>query len=135
MNQLNATIDDAACAAVVAAAREALGRDRVFEANVCPDTGRVDLYLVLDVTDDAVLPGRTVSLAQARTIDDSFVVGDAVMIQIFYRSEDAATARHQESLYGALTCIGDAAYEPIALAAQAYLSNSIVSRTQEGITQ
>ncbi|MFY0531096.1 NusA N-terminal domain-containing protein [Nannocystis pusilla] len=80
--------------ALVDAAAEAWGRERELEARFNPDTNAIDVYQVVRVV-ERVEPSRATTemdLATAAALGGE--PGDELLLQVFYRDEDADQAVH-----------------------------------------
>lgn len=92
--------------AILTAAKKTFGAIREMEAQYNQDTGAVDLFLIVNVVeeeeDEIVLPGREITLEQARAHGLEADLGDELLFQIFYRAEDADRASEQDDKFGDL---------------------------------
>jgi N utilization substance protein A len=88
--------------AILTAAKKAFGQHREMEAQFNEDTGSVDLFLIVNVVDQVVTPGREISLDDARSHGLEAEGGDELLFQIFYRPEDAEKAEEQDEKFGDL---------------------------------
>ncbi len=88
--------------AITTAALKTFGSIRSFEANFNPETGCVDLHLVVTVVEDDPEEGCEISLEQARASGLEAELGDELLFQVFYRDEDSDRAAEQDERYGKL---------------------------------
>ena len=94
--------------AILTAAKRTFGMNREMEAKFNPETGSVDLFLIVNVVeDDDAIEGREITVAQAHKAGLEAELGDELLFQIFYRVEDAGRASEQESKYADLLDLRD----------------------------
>jgi transcription termination/antitermination protein NusA len=88
--------------AILTAAKKTFGAHRELEAKFNEDTGGVDLFLIVNVVDEAGEPGREISLADATQHGLEAESGDELLFQVFYRAEEADRAAEQDEKFGDL---------------------------------
>jgi len=89
--------------AILTAAKKTFGMNREMEAKFNPETGVVDLFLIVNVVeDDDAIEGREMTVGQAREAGLEAELGDELLFQIFYRTEDAERAVEQDEKFGEL---------------------------------
>src|SRR6266436_1084641 len=90
--------------AILTAAKRTFGMNREMEAKYNTETGSVDLFLIVNVVDDPedAIPGREISVDQARTAGLEAELGDELLFQVFYRAEDVDRATEQDEKFGNL---------------------------------
>jgi len=88
--------------AILTAAKKTFGTYREMEAQFNEDTGGVDLFLIVNVVEDDAEEGREITMADANANGLEAQVGDELLFQIFYRSEDAERASEQDAQFGDL---------------------------------
>jgi len=91
--------------AILTAAKKTFGQEREMEARYNPETGWVDLFLIVYVVDEVVIAGRDVTTEQARAAGLEAQPGDELLFQIFYRPEDQEKAEDQDKKYGDLLAL------------------------------
>src|SRR5262249_17462799 len=85
------------------AAKKVFGLHRELEAQYNEDIGAVDLFQICYVVDAAeAQKGREITKEQSVAHGLEAEIGDELLFQIFYRTEDAEKAREQEEKYGHL---------------------------------
>src|SRR5512140_1795604 len=96
---LIATLEDA----MKTAAKKHFGQDRNLEAKYEADKGVVELFQAITVVDQITDPIQAVNqltLDEAQQKGLAVEAGDELVIQVFYRDEDAAEAKAQDDQYG-----------------------------------
>ncbi len=96
---LIATLEDA----MRTAAKKHFGHDRALEANYDATKGVVEISQAIQVVDQVVDPidaVNQITLVQAQDQGMDVEVGDELVFQIFYRQEDSAEAKAQDTQYG-----------------------------------
>jgi transcription termination/antitermination protein NusA len=88
--------------AILTAAKKTFGMNREMEAKYNPETGIVDLFLIINVVEDDSIEGREMTVEQARAAGLEAELGDELLFQIFYRPEDADRAGEQDEKFGIL---------------------------------
>jgi N utilization substance protein A len=116
--------------AILTAAKRAFGQNRELEAQYNPETGAVDLYMIVNVVEEIVTPGREISLEQANTHGLEAAVGDELLFQIFYRPEDTEKAEEQEEKFGDILGLRDA-YKGFGRIAAQTAKQVIIQRVRE----
>lgn len=89
--------------AIATAAKRIFGQSREIEAYYNEELDEVELFQILQVTEEIENEYRDITLEDAR--DHGFTdvgIGDELLVQIFYRPEDAYKAREQDRNYGDL---------------------------------
>lgn len=89
--------------ALSTAAKRVFGQQREIEASYNEELDEVELFQILQVADEIENPYRDITLEDA--IEHGFTdvgIGDEILVQIFYRAEDAYLAREQDKNYGDL---------------------------------
>src|SRR5215211_4140869 len=89
--------------AILTAAKRTFGMNREMEAKFNPETGSVDLFLIVNVVDeDDAIEGREITVGDAHKAGLEAELGDELLFQVFYRAEDDERAREQDEKFGAL---------------------------------
>ena len=89
--------------AILTAAKRTFGMNREMEAKFNTDSGSVDLFLIINVVEDDAIEGREISLEDAHKHGFGDVeLGDELLFQVFYRTEDAERAGEQDEKFGTL---------------------------------
>src|SRR5215831_5787293 len=88
--------------AILTAAKKSFGQHREMEAQYNEETGAVDLFLIVNVVEDAGQAGREISLDDARRHGLEAEIGDELLFQIFYRPEDQEKTEEQDEKFGEL---------------------------------
>ncbi|HET7502897.1 MAG TPA: transcription termination factor NusA [Kofleriaceae bacterium] len=105
--------------AILTAAKRTFGLNREMEAKFNPETGSVDLFLIVNVVDeDDAIEGREITVAEAHKAGLEAELGDELLFQVFYRSEDDDRAREQDEKFGALIDLKNASKKFGRIAAQ-----------------
>ena len=95
--------------AILTAAKKTFGAHREMEAQFNEETGGVDLFLIVNVVEKDAEEGREISAADAEAHGlEGAELGDELLFQIFYRSEDAERAAEQDKDYGDLIALKNA---------------------------
>jgi N utilization substance protein A len=93
--------------AILTAAKRVFGMHREMEAKFNEETGRVDLFQIIVIT-ESVTPGqeggagKEIAIADAQRFGLTAEVGDELLFQIFFDEKDQARAEEQDAKYGAL---------------------------------
>jgi N utilization substance protein A len=116
--------------AILTAAKRAFGQNRELEAQYNPETGAVDLYMIVNVVEEIAQPGREISLESAGAHGLEAAVGDELLFQIFYRAEDTDKAEEQEQKFGDLLGLRDA-YRGFGRIAAQTAKQVIIQRVRE----
>lgn len=95
-------------AAILAAARRVFGQERELETRFNEDTGQIDLFQYVTVTEDVDNPELEIPLDKARLVDPDVEEGDELGFQIFYREDDRTEAEAEEAKYGDILGIAKA---------------------------
>src|SRR5258705_5988228 len=105
--------------AIVTADKRTFGLNREMEAKFNPETGSVDLFLIVNVVeDDDAIEGREITVAQAHKAGLEAELGDELLFQVFYRSEDDDRAREQDEKFGEMIDLKNASKKFGRIAAQ-----------------
>src|SRR5687767_9171692 len=105
--------------AILTAAKRTFGMNREMEAKFNPETGSVDLFLIVNVVEeDDAIEGREITVEQARTAGLEAELGDELLFQVFYRAEDEDRAREQDEKFGDLIDLKNASKKFGRIAAQ-----------------
>src|ERR1044071_9426023 len=84
--------------AILTAAKRTFGMNREMEAKFNPETGSVDLFLIVNVVDeDDAIEGREITVSDAHKAGLEAELGDELLFQAFYRAEDDARASRTRS--------------------------------------
>src|SRR5215475_13876263 len=76
--------------AILTAAKRTFGMNREMEAKFNPETGSVDLFLIVNVVEeDDAIEGREITVTQASTAGLEAELGDELLFQVFYRADGA----------------------------------------------
>lgn len=86
--------------AILKAAKKVFGEDRNLEAAFNEETGQVELFQYMKVTDKVVNPLREIGLSDAQKVDPEAQIGDELGFQIFYLEQDKEKAREEDMKYG-----------------------------------
>ncbi|MBA2661386.1 MAG: transcription termination factor NusA [Bradymonadaceae bacterium] len=87
-------------AAILTAARRTYGPQREIESQFNEESGEVELFQIITVSEDVENPFREVSLEEVREAGFDAEPGDELLFQIFYREKDRDKARVQDQRYG-----------------------------------
>ncbi len=105
--------------AILTAAKRTFGMNREMEAKFNAETGSVDLFLIVNVVEeDDAIEGREITVEQARVAGLEAELGDELLFQVFYRSEDDERAREQDEKFGLLIDLKNASKKFGRIAAQ-----------------
>ncbi len=105
--------------AILTAAKRTFGMNREMEAKFNMETGGVDLFLIVNVVEeDDAIEGREITVEQARTAGLEAELGDELLFQVFYRSEDDDRAKEQDEKFGLLIDLKNASKKFGRIAAQ-----------------
>jgi N utilization substance protein A len=105
--------------AILTAAKRTFGLNREMEAKFNPETGSVDLFLIVNVVEeDDAIEGREITVSQAQKAGLEAELGDELLFQVFYRSEDDDRAREQDEKFGELIDLRNASKKFGRIAAQ-----------------
>src|SRR5687767_9395098 len=105
--------------AILTAAKRTFGMNREMEAKFNPETGSVDLFLIVNVVEeDDAIEGREITVEQARSAGLEAELGDELLFQVFYRAEDEDRAREQDEKFGDLIDLKNASKKFGRIAAQ-----------------
>lgn len=88
--------------ALATAAKRIFGQQREIEAYYNAELDEVELFQILQVSEDIENPYRDITLEDAEEHGFNVQLGDELLVQIFYRPEDAYRAKEQDKNYGAL---------------------------------
>ena len=88
--------------AILTAAKKTFGAQREMEAQYNDESGAVDLFLIVNVVEDDAIPGREITVGHANTSGLEAELGDELLFQVFYRSEEAERAAEQDEKFGDL---------------------------------
>ena len=89
-------------AAILTAARRTYGQQREIEAQYNDESGEVELFQIVIVTEDVGDEFTEVSLEDVEAAGFAAEPGDELLFQIFYREEDRDKAKAQDERYGSL---------------------------------
>ncbi|HTL39041.1 MAG TPA: transcription termination factor NusA [Kofleriaceae bacterium] len=105
--------------AILTAAKRTFGMNREMEAKFNPETGSVDLFLIVNVVEeDDAIEGREITVEQARSAGLEAELGDELLFQVFYRAEDEDKAREQDEKFGEMIDLKNASKKFGRIAAQ-----------------
>ncbi|MEO6954458.1 MAG: transcription termination factor NusA, partial [Polyangia bacterium] len=117
--------------AILTAAKKVFGMHRELEAQYNEDIGAVDLFQICYVVDGPeAAPGREIAKPEADQHGLAASVGDELLFQIFYRTEDRTRASEQEAKYGDLLDLHETIKQFGRIAAQT-AKQVIIQRTRE----
>ena len=90
--------------AILTAAKRTFGMNREMEAKFNAETGSVDLFLIVNVVEDDgdAIEGREITATDAHKAGLEAELGDELLFQVFYRSEDDDRAKEQDEKFGIL---------------------------------
>ena len=89
--------------AILTAAKRTFGMNREMEAKFNPETGSVDLFLIVNVVEeDDAIEGREITVSEAHKAGLEAELGDELLFQVFYRAEDGDRASEQDEKFGTL---------------------------------
>jgi N utilization substance protein A len=89
-----------------------------MEAKFNPETGSVDLFLIVNVVEDDAIEGREITVEDAHKAGLEAELGDELLFQVFYRAEDDDRAREQDEKFGLLIDLKNASKKFGRIAAQ-----------------
>jgi len=104
--------------AILTAAKRTFGMNREMEAKFNGETGSVDLFLIVNVVDDDAIEGREITVEDAHKAGLEAELGDELLFQVFYRSEDDDRAKEQDEKFGLLIDLRNASKKFGRIAAQ-----------------
>jgi len=106
--------------AILTAAKRTFGMNREMEAKFNAETGSVDLFLIVNVVEDDgdAIEGREITVTDAHKAGLEAELGDELLFQVFYRSEDDDRAREQDEKFGELIDLRNASKKFGRIAAQ-----------------
>ncbi len=105
--------------AILTAAKRTFGVNREMEAKFNPETGSVDLFLIVNVVEeDDAIEGREITVTDAHKAGLEAELGDELLFQVFYRAEDEERAREQDEKFGDLIDLKNASKKFGRIAAQ-----------------
>src|SRR5499427_558052 len=104
--------------AILTAAKRTFGMNREMEAKFNPETGSVDLFLIVNVVEDDAIEGREITVEDAHKAGLEAELGDELLFQVFYRAEDDDRAREQDEKFGLLIDLKNASKKFGRIAAQ-----------------
>jgi N utilization substance protein A len=105
--------------AILTAAKRTFGMNREMEAKFNAETGSVDLFLIVNVVDeDDAIEGREITVTEAHKAGLEAELGDELLFQVFYRSEDDDRAHEQDEKFGTLIDLKNASKKFGRIAAQ-----------------
>ncbi|HEY2747452.1 MAG TPA: NusA N-terminal domain-containing protein, partial [Polyangia bacterium] len=97
--------------AILTAAKKVFGMHRELEAQYNEEIGAVDLFQICYVVEGeegkTVEKGREITMADAKANGLEAELGDELLFQIFYRTEDGDRASEQEQKYADLLDLRD----------------------------
>ena len=93
--------------AILSAARKVFGANRQLEARYNAETGTVELFLILTISETTNEPGVSCSYADAKAHGLEAEVGDEILFQIFYHPTEEKKAIEQEKQFGKLLNLKD----------------------------
>ncbi|MGE3548230.1 MAG: transcription termination factor NusA [Kofleriaceae bacterium] len=105
--------------AILTAAKRTFGMNREMEAKFNPQTGAVDLFLIVNVVEeDDAIEGREITVSEASKAGLEAELGDELLFQVFYRAEDMDLAADQDKKFGNLIDLKNASKKFGRIAAQ-----------------
>ena len=117
--------------AILTAAKKVFGQHRELEAQYNEDIGAVDLFQICYVVEGPQAEkGREITKTDAEANGLEAEIGDELLFQIFYRTEDSERAREQEEKYGNLLDLKDTIKQFGRIAAQT-AKQVIIQRMRE----
>ncbi|MBU1413011.1 transcription termination factor NusA [Myxococcota bacterium] len=93
--------------AILSAARKVFGANRQLEARYNAETGTVELFLILTITENTSEAGVSCTFADAKAHGLEAEVGDEILFQIFYHPTEEKKAIEQEKQFGKLLNLKD----------------------------
>ena len=88
--------------ALATAAKRVFGQQREIEAYYNEELDEIELFQILQVSEEIENPYRDITLEDAEDHGFNVQLGDELLVQIFYRPEDAYRAKEQDKNYGSL---------------------------------
>ena len=88
--------------ALATAAKRVFGQQREIEAYYNEELDEIELFQILQVSEVIENPYRDITLEDAIEHGFNVQLGDELLVQIFYRPEDAYRAKEQDKNYGSL---------------------------------
>ena len=82
--------------ALATTAKNIFGQDREIEAYYNEELGEIELFQILQVSEVIENPYRDITMEDAIAHGFNVQLGDELLVQIFYRDEDAYRAKEQE---------------------------------------
>src|SRR5262252_8310069 len=116
--------------AILTAAKKVFGMHREIEARYNDQTGLVDLYLVVLVSENPTIYGREISVDDAHKVDPGAQPGDELLFQIFYREDEFEKANEEEQKWGNVLDLHDTVKHFGRIAAQT-AKQVIIQRVRE----
>src|SRR5262252_6640110 len=117
--------------AILTAAKRTFGMNREMEAKFNPETGSVDLFLIVNVVEeDDAIEGREITVTEAHKAGLEAELGDELLFQVFYRAEDEDRTREQDEKFGTLIDLKNASKKFGRIAAQT-AKQVIIQRMRE----
>jgi N utilization substance protein A len=87
-------------AAIQTAAKRTFGQQREIEAYFNEQSGEVELFQIIQVTEEVENPFRDITVQEADETGFDVQLGDELLVQIFYKPEDLERAKEQDRRYG-----------------------------------
>jgi transcription termination/antitermination protein NusA len=87
-------------AAIQTAAKRTFGQQREIEAYFNEQSGEVELFQIIQVTEEVENPFRDITPQEADETGFDVQLGDELLVQIFYKPEDLERAKEQDRRYG-----------------------------------
>lgn len=94
--------------ALATAAKRVFGQQREIEAMYNEELDEIELFQILQITDEIENTYRDITLEDAQEYGFDVGLGDELLVQIFYRDEDRDRALEQDKKYGDLLCLDSA---------------------------
>lgn len=88
--------------AIATAAKRVFGQQREIEAYYNEELDEIELFQILQVSEELENPFRDITLQEAEENGFDVQIGDELLVQIFYRPEDVYKAKEQDRRYGKL---------------------------------
>ncbi|HEX7699593.1 MAG TPA: transcription termination factor NusA [Kofleriaceae bacterium] len=106
--------------AILTAAKRTFGMNREMEAKFNAESGSVDLFLIVNVVEDDgdAIEGREITVTDAHAAGLEAELGDELLFQVFYRSEDDDRAKEQDEKFGIMIDLKNASKKFGRIAAQ-----------------
>jgi N utilization substance protein A len=86
--------------AILRAARKVFGEERRLETQFNEETGQVELFQYMRVTEEVTNPLQEISMEAALRVDPDVQPGDELGFQIFYLAADREKAREEDQRHG-----------------------------------